>query len=126
MRIETRRGDRRPAWVYSVGTEPDPRFSLANERTLLAWIRTSLALAAGGLALFFTDELFGDWSALLSAAAFSISIVVVVGALGRWARMERALRRGDGLPAPWLAATLVGALVLGAVIGAIAVFILTP
>ena len=32
------------------GEEPDPRFSLANERTFLAWIRTSIALIAGGLA----------------------------------------------------------------------------
>jgi putative membrane protein len=33
------------------GTEPDPRFTLANERTFLAWIRTSLALLAGGIAV---------------------------------------------------------------------------
>ena len=37
-----------PAAVFSVGTDPDPRFSLANERTYLAWIRTSLALLAAG------------------------------------------------------------------------------
>jgi putative membrane protein len=30
--------------VYGVGTEPDPRFSLANERTYLAWVRTERAL----------------------------------------------------------------------------------
>ena len=37
-----------PATVYRHGTEPDPRFTLANERTLLAWIRTALGLIAGG------------------------------------------------------------------------------
>lgn len=31
-----------------LGKEPDYLFSLANERTFLAWIRTSLALLAGG------------------------------------------------------------------------------
>ena len=37
--------------VLPGGEEPDPRFTLANERTFLAWIRTSLAFLAGGLAL---------------------------------------------------------------------------
>lgn len=40
-----------PQSVYGQGEEPDARFSLANERTFLAWIRTSLALIAGGVAL---------------------------------------------------------------------------
>ena len=42
---------RRPRSVYGVGTEPDPRFSMANERTALAWVRTGLAFIAGGIAL---------------------------------------------------------------------------
>ncbi|MBU1607433.1 MAG: DUF202 domain-containing protein, partial [Alphaproteobacteria bacterium] len=37
--------------LLSGGTEPDPRFTLANERTFLAWIRTSLAVLAGGVAV---------------------------------------------------------------------------
>ena len=37
--------------VLGPGVEPDPRFSLANERTFLAWIRTGLALIAGGVAI---------------------------------------------------------------------------
>ncbi|MGA9597271.1 MAG: DUF202 domain-containing protein, partial [Acidimicrobiia bacterium] len=40
-----------PARVYRQGVEPDPRFSLANERTFLAWIRTGLAFVAGGVAV---------------------------------------------------------------------------
>ena len=42
---------RKPSYVYDVGTEPDPRFSLANERTFLSWVRTALALLAGAVAL---------------------------------------------------------------------------
>lgn len=34
-----------------VGHDPDYRFSLANERTFLAWLRTALALLGGGVAL---------------------------------------------------------------------------
>ena len=40
-----------PGRVFDHGSEPDPRFSLANERTFLAWLRTGLALVAGGVAL---------------------------------------------------------------------------
>ena len=40
-----------PSSVYAHGSEPDPRFSLANERTFLAWIRTALALVAGAAAI---------------------------------------------------------------------------
>ena len=40
---------RRPRRVYEVGQDPDPRFTLANERTALAWVRTGLAMVAGGL-----------------------------------------------------------------------------
>src|SRR5215216_5514088 len=40
-----------PDEVRSVGTTPDYRFSLANERTFLAWLRTALALVGGGLAV---------------------------------------------------------------------------
>src|SRR5690625_7704897 len=47
----SRADGRRPASVYSVGSDPDARFSLANERTALAWLRTALALVAGGVAL---------------------------------------------------------------------------
>ena len=40
---------RRPD-LRDVGEDPDPRFTLANERTFLAWIRTAMALIGGGLA----------------------------------------------------------------------------
>lgn len=40
-----------PMGVYDDGDEPDPRFTLANERTFLAWVRTTLAMLAGAVAL---------------------------------------------------------------------------
>ena len=61
-----------PRWVYGAGDEPDARFSLANERTFLAWIRTSLALSAAGVALEAVDlpvaPSLRDASALLLVA----------------------------------------------------------
>jgi putative membrane protein len=66
-----------PSWVYGAGTPPDHRFSLANERTFLAWVRTSLALLAGGVALD-AVELDGP-TGLQSVQA---AVLVVLGLLG--------------------------------------------
>jgi inner membrane protein YidH len=100
-----------PAWVYRAGDRPDPRFSLANERTFLAWVRTSLALLAGGVALD-AVELDGP-RGLQSALAV---VLVVLGLLGaavayvRWALTERAMRLHRPLPGTaalaWLALAL--------------------
>jgi putative membrane protein len=100
-----------PPWVYGVGTRPDHRFSLANERTFLAWVRTSLALLAGGVALDAVD-LDGP-SGLKTTLAVTL---VVLGLLGsavswlRWAATERAMRLGRPLPGTsalaWLAVVL--------------------
>ncbi|WP_157593348.1 YidH family protein, partial [Sedimentibacter sp. B4] len=40
-----------PRSVYARGSEPDARFSLANERTFLAWISAGLALISVGVGL---------------------------------------------------------------------------
>ena len=47
--------ERWPAYVYGEGEDPDYRFSLANERTFLAWLRTTLALLAAGVAVDVID-----------------------------------------------------------------------
>ena len=82
------------------GTEPDYRFTLANERTFLAWIRTALALLAAGVAL--------DAIPLAIPSAFQHALAAVFVLLGlmcavaswlRWARAERAMRRKEALPA---------------------------
>lgn len=48
---DQKHGARRWPSVYAHGSEPDPRFTLANERTHLAWLRTSLALIAAGVGI---------------------------------------------------------------------------
>lgn len=115
--------DRRwPRWVYAHGEEPDYRFSFANERTFLAWIRTALAMLAAGVAvdalpLALPSALQSLLAGLLTAAG---TLGAIVGWL-HWARSERALRQQRPLPSntwtPALALVLAfsGAVVLVAV-----------
>jgi putative membrane protein len=86
------------AWVRSVGSDPDPRFTLANERTFLAWMTTSLGLLGIGLAV--GTIIPGEPVVLKVIAALWIvlSVLVAVRALVRWFVVERAMRRGEGLP----------------------------
>jgi putative membrane protein len=90
---------RRPRWVYDMGTEPDYRFSLANERTLLAWLRTCLALMAGGVAVNAVDVGLGAAEALVVARALLVlGCLCATGAWWQWARIELAMRQGAPLP----------------------------
>ena len=85
-------------WVRSVGDEPDPRFTLANERTFLAWMTTSLGLLGVGLAV--GTLIPGDIAALQAIGALWVllSVLVAVRALLRWFVVERAMRQGLPLP----------------------------
>ncbi|CAN5187948.1 hypothetical protein BH11ACT4_BH11ACT4_23260 [soil metagenome] len=100
--------DRRfPRGLYRVGSEPDPRFSLANERTFLAWIRTSLALMAGGVAL---EAFAAPVQPGFRLAAALILVLAGIGAPAQawlgWLRTERAMRESRPLPSPRLAGPL--------------------
>ena len=108
-------GRRFPRRVYDRGVEPDPRFTLANERTFLAWIRTSLALMAGGVAL---EALGLDVHPGLRLAAsvllLALGLVLPVAAWWHWGSVESAMRRDAQLPAPRLALPLaLGVLAVG-------------
>ncbi len=81
------------------GDEPDPRFTLANERTLLAWNRTALALIAGGLAVGHLLDFDTALARILaSVTPMVLGAVVSVASLGRWYRVQVALRHGRPLP----------------------------
>ncbi len=115
--------ERRPRGVFGVGEEPDARFSMANERTALAWVRTSLAVVAGGVGLTSVVQL-ADLSRTLDVLAGAMCLVgawLAVSALLGWRRREIALRTGRPLPPPvalpWLAVAIVAvALVLAVVV----------
>ncbi|MDS1270053.1 DUF202 domain-containing protein [Lipingzhangella sp. LS1_29] len=80
--------------------EPDYRFTLANERTFLAWMRTALALLAGGVAVLYLVPL--DWGGpvrlLVGLCLTILALVVACWAPLRWTRVQRAMRREEPLP----------------------------
>jgi putative membrane protein len=83
------------------GTEPDARFTFANERTFLAWSRTALALVVAGLAVAQLLPPFPGlpWGRrLLGVPLIVLGAVLSVIGYVEWGRNQRALRRGEPLP----------------------------
>ncbi|MBF9134431.1 DUF202 domain-containing protein [Plantactinospora sp. S1510] len=114
-----------PRELRELGETPDYRFSLANERTFLAWLRTGLALIAGGLAVaqFLPPMPLPHLREGLAVALLLLGGTVAIRAVDHWARTERAIRLGQELPAsrfPAVLALLVG---LGAVLLVLAVLV---
>jgi putative membrane protein len=104
------------------GTRPDYRYSLANERTFLAWIRTGLALVGGGLGVagFLPPLRVPHLREVVAVTLMLLGAAVAVRAVDHWARAERAMRLGRPLPSsrfPGVLAVVVG---LGAVLLAVA------
>ena len=101
-----------PRSVYREGDEPDPRFSLANERTFLAWIRTALALVTAGVAIEVLEVGHPAWRLAAALVFVALGLVAIVRAWFGWAGTERALRRRQPLPGPGIGAVLVGGVVI--------------
>jgi putative membrane protein len=101
-----------PQHVFSAGEEPDPRFTLANERTFLAWIRTALALIAAGVALdALTLPIQPTLRLIASLILLSLGLLVPLLAWSTWGRVERALRHSTPLPGSRVALPLVAGIV---------------
>ena len=118
------RAMKRPDW-QSEGQEPDYRFSLANERTFLAWIRTVLAMLAGAVLLHqFAAHLRP--SLLVQAIALGTTLfaaILCVAAYRRWKANEISIRHGRPLSAGTPLAFVSGSLLVIAL--ALGVLILT-
>ncbi len=101
--------------------EPDYRFTLANERTFLAWMRTSLALLAAGVAVVQLVPHF--WVAgartTVGVALGLLSVVVSVGGVLRWRSVQLAMRQQRPLPSTRITWVLAGALAALAVVAVV-------
>ncbi|MEH0873931.1 DUF202 domain-containing protein [Pectobacterium cacticida] len=89
--------DKTPWWRQ--GKTPDYRFSLANERTFLAWIRTALAFLAGAVGI---DQFTVHLDPLLRQG-LALLLVVCAALLGslayrRWVSNEKAMRQESDMP----------------------------
>jgi putative membrane protein len=112
-----------PKSLYSEGSEPDPRFSLANERTFLAWVRTSLALLASGVALEALQIPVSPGFRLAASLVFvMLGVLAAVQAWSGWFRTERAMRLNRALPGPSVGLVIVLGVVLGVILLALGYF----
>jgi putative membrane protein len=106
-----------------IEAEPDYRFTLANERTFLAYVRTALALDGAGLAVVqFLTKVGSQHDRDL------VGVLLVAGGLGtvlagylRWRSVQAAMRRNAPLPATWVPLALTIIIGLGSLAAAIAV-----
>lgn len=100
------------------GTDPDVRFSYANERTFLAWNRTALAMVTAGLAV---TQLLPPFDIpggrrMIGLPLIAVGIVSSIASFVQWRRNERAMRLGQSLPRSVLPPLVAGVVALSALI----------
>ena len=103
------------------GAETDYRFTLANERTFLAWIRTALALIAGGLASISILDFTG--SDALGILLLGLGMATAATAFERWSVRERAMRLGEPLPHSRLPQLMAAGTAMVALVAAVLVIV---
>lgn len=102
----------------------DPRYSLANERTFLAWVRTALGLLAAAAAIVAIDLPWPEAAVRVIAGLLALTGGgAAVLAWVRWRRVEEAIDAGAPVPPSrsHLLVTVAVAAVAGAVVVLIAV-----
>jgi putative membrane protein len=81
-------------------SHPDYRFSLANERTFLAWVRTALALLAAGVGVVNLPSGFADSTGrhILGIVLVVLGLFAAIGSYARWRANQKAIASGAPLP----------------------------
>ena len=97
---------------HAGGTEPDYRFTLANERTFLAWLRTALGLLAGGVAVHQLVPSPAAASGVLAGLCVVLAAILAATAYPRWRRVQVAMRAGEPLPRSLMILVLTGGLLV--------------
>ena len=118
--------DAEPPGSADDGTEPDPRFTFANERTFLAWSRTALALVVAGLGVVQLLPPFPGvpWGRhILGVPLIVFGAVVAVVAYGEWGKSQRAMRLGQPLPRSVMPRLLTAVITVIAVAAAVVVLV---
>lgn len=115
---------REPGWRRE-GRMPDYRFSLANERTFLAWIRTAMAILAGAIAI---DQLTPQIApqpvrVVLCLLLSAIGALLAVEAYRRWSLQEQAMRNNQELPHAWLLVAMTAVIAAAAVVFAVLILL---
>ena len=104
-------------------SEPDVRFTYANERTFLAWNRTALALIATGVA---ATQLLPEFNVrggrhLLGIPLIALGALVAFTSFRQWQLNERAMRRHEPLPRSHMSMVLSIGIGIVAVVGIVLV-----
>ena len=104
-------------------SEPDARFTYANERTFLAWNRTALALIATGVA---ATQLLPEFHVrggreILGIPLIALGALVAITSFTQWRANERAMRRRQPLPKSPMALVLSAGICVIAVIAVVLV-----
>ncbi|MTV24798.1 DUF202 domain-containing protein [Nitriliruptoraceae bacterium ZYF776] len=110
-----------------LGEEPDHRFTLANERTFLSWLRTSLALVAAGLAAvqLLPELVVPHAREVIAVVLVLLGTIVASASFRRWAQVEEAMRQRQPIPASWIPGFLAACIAVLSV-AAVALLVATP
>jgi|SoiMethySBSTD1v2_1073268.scaffolds.fasta_scaffold109279_5 putative membrane protein len=115
-------GTNRPGADPGADGDPDYRFTLANERTYLAWMRTAIGLLAAGVGVAYLSGFDAPGRTGLAAVLVVLAMATAGLAYRHWRNNDRAIRAGDPLPRPPMIAVLSVALTIVAIWALVGLF----